>query len=115
MSQTLIIRGAKSLSDALSKLAGLPLDKPWSITVEHLDRKRSLQQNALYWATLSHIAQQIKDEEGKRYSPEVWHCYFKSEFLGKHTMIVDGQPVLVEKSTTSLKVLEFGEYIFIFF
>ena len=111
MRHTLVIRSAPALADAVKRISTITFERPLVLTVEHLDRRRSLEQNALYWATLTHISQQVKDEEGKRYSPETWHCYFKSQFLGKHTMVVDGEPVLVEKSTTGMKVMEFSEYV----
>lgn len=111
MSQTIIIRGAASLSDALAKLAGLPLDRPWALTVERLDRKRSLQQNARLWAILTHVSDQVADEEGKKYSPETWMSFFKSKFLGKRAISVDGELHLVEKRSSTLKTVEFGEFM----
>lgn len=111
MSQTLIIRGAKSLSNALLRLAGLPLDRPWAITVEYLDRKRSIEQNARLWAILTHVSEQIADENGKKYSPETWLSFFKSKILGKDTMVVDGELHLVEKRSSTLKVVEFGNFM----
>lgn len=111
MKQTLIIRGAASLSNAISKLAGLPLDKPWVLTVEYLDRKRSIEQNARMWAILTHVSDQIADENEKKYSPETWLSFFKGQFLGKDTMVIDGQVHLVEKRSSTLKVVEFGEFM----
>ena len=111
MSQTLIIRGAKSLSDALSKLSGLPLNKPWVLTVDEMKSKRSVEQNSRLWAILTDIAEQLPDEDGKHYSPETWLSFFKAQILGKDTMIVDGNFHLVDKRSSNLKVSEFGDFM----
>lgn len=111
MKQTLIIRNPASLSNAIQKLSGLPLEKPWVLTVEYLDRKRSIEQNARLWAILTNVSDQIADETGKKYSPETWLSFFKAEFLGKDTMVIDGKVRLVEKRSSTLKVVEFGEFM----
>lgn len=110
MKQTIIIRGAASLSAAIQKLSGIPLNKPWVLTVEEMQSTRSIEQNRRYWAVLTDIADQLPDETGKFYSPETWHEWAKAKFLGKDTIIIDGEPTLVQRTTTKLKVLDFVEY-----
>ena len=90
--------------------ANLPKDKRYRVTIEEYKSKRSLEQNSRYWLILSFIAEQVKPE-GREYSPEVWHEWAKAKFLGKDTIVIDGEPVLVQKTTTKLKVLEFGDYM----
>ena len=96
--QTIIIRGAASLSTAIQKLSGIPLNKPWILTVEEMQSTRSVMQNSRLWAILTDIAEQLPDENGKHYSPETWLSFFKSKFLGKDTMVVDGAVHLVESA-----------------
>lgn len=81
------------------------------IEIREYKAKRSRDQNALMWAVLTDIAKQLPDESGKYYSPETWHEYFKATILGKDSIIVDGAPHLVTKSTTKLNVVEFGDYV----
>lgn len=84
-------------------------DKKLVFEVKEYGRKRSVEQNNRYWAILTDIAEQVKPD--REYSPETWHEYFKAKFIGKDTMIIDGEPVLVQKTTTNLRVLEFGDYM----
>ena len=81
----------------------------YTVEIKEYGRKRSVDQNNRYWAILTDIAEQVKPE-GKEYSPETWHEYFKARFLGKDTMVIDGELVLVPKTTTKLKVVEFIDY-----
>lgn len=74
-------------------------------------RNRSIQQNSRLWAILTDISEQLPDENGKHYSPETWLSFFKARFLGKDTMIVDGEVHLVEKRSSKLKVLDFGDFM----
>lgn len=89
----------------------LPEGKKYRVLIEEANPKRSLEQNNRYWAILSDIAQQVPDETGKRYSAEVWHEYMKEQFLGKDTILIDGEVKFVQKSTTTLKVMEFADYM----
>ena len=73
--------------------------------------KRSHEQNNLLWAVLTDISTQLPDETGKHYSPEIWHNYFKAIILGKDSIVIDGKPELVQKSTTKLGTKEFSDYV----
>lgn len=73
--------------------------------------KRSNPQNARYWALLHMIAAQITPN-GTHYSPQTWHYYVKSRFLGCDDVILPNSKVLViPRSTTTLDVREFNEYM----
>lgn len=85
-------------------------DRKAIVEVRPYGRSRSLEQNARYWAILTDIAEQVKPN-GQEYSPETFHEYFKAKFLGKDTLIIDGDPVLVQRTTTKLKVMEFMDYM----
>lgn len=108
MRSFVIPAGQQSLLDTLAQLD--PKGR-YVVEVKEYKRARSLEQNARYWAILTHIAEQLPDENDRMYSTETWHEFFKAKFLGKDTLIIDGEPVLVQKTTTKLKVLEFGDYM----
>lgn len=70
--------------DRLLALVGnLPIDtqKPLEVVIREEKKARKLDQNALYWAgPLRDIAEQAW-VHGRQYSAEVFHEYFKREFL----------------------------------
>lgn len=84
-------------------------DVSYRVVVEENKPGRSHEQNARYWAILTEIAEQVRPE-GRQYSPETWHEWAKANFLGKNTIIIDGVPTLIARSTTKLKVKEFSDY-----
>ncbi|MGK5049908.1 recombination protein NinB [Janthinobacterium sp. GB4P2] len=75
--------GAQQLATALALLPHLPLDadKPLELLIREEVKGRKLDQNALMWAgPLRDIAEQCWIE-GRQHSAEVWHEYFKAQFL----------------------------------
>ena len=94
---------------ALLKFIEEHQDKKLIFEVREYKRERSLEQNARYWAILTDIAEQVKPED-REFAPETWHEFFKAKFLGKDTMVIDGEPVLVQRTTTKLRVMEFIDY-----
>ena len=57
------------------------------------------------------MADKIKPE-GQQYSPETWHTWGKSKFLGCDDIkMPNGKTVTVPKSTAGLSVDEFGDYM----
>lgn len=96
----------RALYDFLKSLSG-----KFAVTIEPVGRRRSLEQNARYWVILTYIAEQLRDESGKMYSPETWHEWAKATFIGKDTLIVDGEPTLIPKSSTKLRVMDFADYM----
>lgn len=116
--------------DTLIQLArNLPLDKvnPLEIVVREKQKVRGLDANGRMWAgPLADIAEQAW-MGGRKYSAEVWHHYFKTEFLpdfefkdfdptiakegyGKWDYAPNGERVLVG-STTQLTVKGFALYL----
>lgn len=72
---------------------------------------RSLEQNALYWDTVHTIARNCWID-GKQYTPQVWHVYFKQRFLpGRIIELPGGQIMEAEPTTTDLTVEEFSNFI----
>ncbi len=72
---------------------------------------RSTPQNAAYWALLHEMAEQLKPQ-GKVYTAEVWHEYFRQRFLGAEDVVLpNGKTVVRSMSTTELDIDEFSDYL----
>lgn len=76
------LREERNRDTLLGLIRNLPLcgDKPMQVTVEPYKRPRKLDQNALLWALLNEISEQLFIE-GRQYSAETLHHYFKGQFL----------------------------------
>lgn len=98
-------------NEALRKELNTPSPVKRIVTVDEYKPKRSLEQNARLWAILTHIAEQVPDENGRMYSPETWLEFFKGRFLGKDVIVVDGETSVVAKRSSKLKVMEFAEFM----
>lgn len=73
--------------------------------------KRTHPQNARYWLLLHQIAEKMRPG-GLSYSPETWHTYLKSRFLGCDELALpNGKTMTIPHSTAVLDVAEFGEYM----
>lgn len=80
--------------------------KRFELTIQPV--KRSNKQNARYWGkgVLSQIAEQVA-KGGKKYPAEIWHEYFKREFLGV-SELPNGQ--VIGQSSTGLTQSQFSEF-----
>ena len=124
--QTCKIRlvGSQQLNAALARLQHVPLDpeKPLEVIIREEVKMRGLDANAYYWRRLTEIADQAYIE-GRAYSAEVWHEYFKKEYLPeefdpemtregyrKWATGPDGERVLIG-SSTQLTVKGFAVYL----
>lgn len=67
--------------------------------------KRSLDQNAYYWAYISIIANETGNDQ------ETLHRLFKGMFLNKKPFLWKGKTYMMSGSTTELGKAEFGEYL----
>lgn len=122
----LLLRGQEQVDRAIALLRNLPLDdkKPLEVVVREEVKGRKLDQNALMWAgPLKDIADQCWANQ-RQYSAEIWHEYFKGQFLPEaydpdlckteHYRKWDydpgGDPVLVG-STTDLTIKGMAQYI----
>lgn len=87
----------------------LEAGKVLSVSVGPYVKKRSVDQNAKYWATLNEIARGWPETHaGEYFAPEIFHEYVKRRFLGVVPGI-DGKPV--PKSTRKLSVVEMAGLI----
>jgi len=81
--RTIFLRSQVQRDTLLALIPNLPLDvaKPLMVTIETFKEKRKLDANAAYWAgPLRDISQQAW-LDGRQFSPEVLHEYFKEQFL----------------------------------
>jgi len=81
----------------------------YRVTVTEAKSTRSIEQNSRYWGyVLPTIAEQVTDEIGKKYSAEIWHEYFKQEFIG---IVELPNERVVGKSSRKLSVTEFADFM----
>lgn len=127
--RTFRIVGTDQRARLMALVENLPIDaeKPIEVVIREEKKKRTPDQNALYWAgPLRDIAEQAW-VRGRQYSAEVWHEYLKREFLpdpdhadfddshiedgyAKWSSMPNGRRVLIG-STTGLTVLGMAAYL----
>ena len=84
---------------------------PDGYTVEIRQPNRTLDQNALYWSTVHEVAQDVSIN-GRKFTPQVWHIYFKQRFLpGRIIELPNGELMEAEPTTTELTKEEFSEFV----
>jgi len=79
--------------------------RPLMVTVDEYQAKRSTQANARYWALLEEISEQAY-VDGKRFSREAWHTFFRDQFAPKE----DGPAGLTPMSTSQMDKETFQRY-----
>lgn len=84
--QRILLRSQEQKDFACTKIRNAPLDadKPLEVLIREFNPKRSLDQNALMWRTLTDISEQVfleTDSGWMRFSPEAWHEQFKRWYL----------------------------------
>ena len=90
----------------------IPDEPRYQVTIEPYQKARSLEQNNRYWAMLRQIAQEMpQDMDGEYHRPEVWHEYFKKEFIGCDVLQIDGEAHLLPKDSKTLGVMDFMEFM----
>ncbi|MBS7328972.1 MAG: recombination protein NinB [Oxalobacter sp.] len=120
-----LIRSAVQKDYACAAIGKLPedQDRPIEVVIREQVQARKLDQNALMWAgPLEDICRQVY-LDGRMYSKEVWHEYFKREFLPempeegmtldgyrKWAFLPNGDRVL-KGSTTDLTKKGFARYL----
>lgn len=77
----------------------------------HRKRTRSSEANRRYWAILW-LYSEKKTVEGKKYSPTVWHVYFREKHLGMLDIsLPNGRTIQEPVSTSGLTTSEFNDYM----
>ena len=81
--------------------------KPLAVQVSEYKQKRNSDQNRYYWQLLRFIADNAWID-GRQYSDEAYHEFYKRKFIGLEELPGGAQ---VGISTTKLSVSEFADYI----
>ena len=89
------------------------LGKEITITVERKRRKRSLNQNAYYWAVVVQMICDAMNENEDNVLPSQVHEFLKHRFLKVQKIDHETGEILYEysRTTTALKTFEFSLYI----
>ena len=111
MSKVFVLRAPEhghALVSYIKSLAGpmAAAGKPLMVTVDEYGSKRSTQANARYWALLEEISGQAY-VEGKRFSREAWHTYFREPYAPKE----EGPAGLTPMSTSQMDKETFQRYV----
>ena len=81
----------------------------YSVRIDEVKAKRSLDQNSRMWALLTYISHHAPQYQGGEwYSPEIWHEELARRFLG---MVPGPFGEGVRKSTAKLTIMEFSSYM----
>lgn len=73
--------------------------------------KRSSEANRRYWLLVHTIADRL-EPQGITYSPDVWHTWLKSRFLGcDDVRLPNGKTLSLPRSSADLDVPEFNEFM----
>ena len=99
------IRRQEDKQAVMSYLEKLPTDKPYFAEIKQIRRRRTIDQNSLYWLWLKCL----QDETGE--DKERLHEYFKARYLGISTVEVFGVDVQMSASTTKLDTKEMTHYL----
>lgn len=110
MMPTYILRNkeiAQRMVDDIKAVAGpaAAAGKPIVVEVGEYQARRSTQANARYWALLEEISEQAYID-GKRFSREAWHTFFRDQFAPKE----DGPAGLTPMSTSQMDKETFQRY-----
>ena len=123
--RTIVLVGLMQKDTARSLLEQAPIDmhKPLELVIREQQKERKLDQNSLMWVSqLADISAQAY-VNGRTYSAELWHEFFKREYLPdeydpelckegyrKWDYSPGGERVLIG-STTELTINGFAQYL----
>ena len=105
-----ILRTDAVRANCIQAIQALRLDgKPWHVRIEPVKKRRTLSQNNLMWAEIEWIVAAVGRETGN--DKEDLHKFFKSKFLPRRIIKVNGEAREVDPTTTTLKTHEMSEYM----
>lgn len=104
---TYLLRDERIRNNCITEIMAAPLlpKKPQMVWLSSYKSARSIQQNALYWKWISIIADHIG------VTKDFMHKESAIRLLGPESYTVDGVEYTGAKSTSSLSVNEFTEYL----
>jgi len=104
-----ILRNDKVAETCVAKILGIKTnqEEPYEVVIQKYKSKRSTEQNNRYWMLLREFCK----ETG--HTPEELHNIMSAEILGYESFDskISDKTLTIPKSTTSLSVEEFGEYM----
>lgn len=105
-----IIRDEKLRAQVAGLISSLSLERPWSIVIEPYRKKRTLNQNALYWKWVGIVA----DETGN--ANDDVHAAFKAKFITPRTITIGESEVSISSTTkyTTLEMKDFMDKVYAF-
>jgi hypothetical protein len=106
--QSIILRDETLRRRAIGLIQNLDLSKDWQVTIEPRKKKRTLNQNALYWKWLEEVVTAVQMDTGN--SREAIHEVFKRKFLPAQVEEVLGEKV-EKRTTTTLTTAEMSAYM----
>ena len=101
----MIVRNEFDRKAAFRKISGLDLATEWEVLIRKAKSKRSVDQNALYWAWIAVVEVETGNDK------DALHEFFKHKFLINQRVLVFGEQVEKRPSTTKLNTKEFSEYM----
>ncbi|WP_312631576.1 recombination protein NinB [Pantoea piersonii] len=110
--QTYLLRDSNIRRNCIEAIQKLHADSNAPLVVTISERTRSLEQNALLWACLNDVSQQVI-WHGRRLAPESWKHLFSASLNGQEAvpnLSGDGFVVL-GKSTSKMRVSEMRDLI----
>lgn len=73
--------------------------------------KRSSEANRRYWALLHAMSDELRPR-GRQFSPDTWHVWAKSRFLGcTDYALPNGKTLTIPNSTAELDTADFHDYM----
>lgn len=111
MKKQIVCRNPHDSAQVESLVRELISVQPVKVTIEDYRKKRSLDQNALYWLWMTVIRDHIRDTIGSVYTTDDLHEWFRDAFLGKRTIEFKDRALVVPRSTTTLNVQEMTDYL----
>lgn len=92
--RTIKLIGDFQKQHALSMVQNAPIDANLEVVLKESTKQRNNDQNALMWASLNEISQQVF-VQGKLFSADAWHEYLKQMHLPDETT----EPYIFEQVT----------------
>jgi len=93
-----------SRKEVIDFISTLNIEKPWSITIERQKKKRTLNQNALYWQWVTIIGNQLG------YFKDDMHELLKDDHMTPKIVMFGGEEREV-RSIKNLSTKEMSEYM----
>ena len=104
-----ILHDDASRSRLVAFLMALDLSKPWEVVWKRKTKRRTLNQNALYWRRIGEIVAAVQAHTG--HDADEVHDFLKAKFLPPRFVEISGEARQVAATTTKLTTAEMAEYM----